>query len=179
MRIKPIDTERLTIRQFMPDDWQKVYDYTADPEVMAYIPEGQFTEAQAQAFVVKNAGEQAEAFAVMLKAENELIGHMLFHPWFAPQTYEIGWVLNPVYHRQGYATEAARSLLEYGFEMLALHRIIATCQPENMPSYRVMEKIGLRREGFFRKCIYRNDSLWWDEYFYAMLEEEWVASSSM
>jgi RimJ/RimL family protein N-acetyltransferase len=98
---------------------------------------------------------------------------MPFHPWFAPQTYEIGWALHRTYHGKGYASEAASALLRYGFEELRLHRIIATCQPENIASWRVMEKIGLRREGFFQKCIYRDDGTWWDEYFYALLEEEW------
>lgn len=111
--------------------------------------------------------------AVALKADKVLIGHIVFHPWFAPQTHEIGWVFNKRYHGQGYATEAAYALLEYGFERLRLHRVIATCQPENVPSYRVMEKLGMRREGHFQKCIYRGESRWWDEYFYAMLEEEW------
>ena len=49
-----------------------------------------------------------------------------------------------------------------------VHRIIATCQPENIPSYRVMEKIGMRREGFFKKCIPKGN-VWWDEYYYAIL----------
>jgi RimJ/RimL family protein N-acetyltransferase len=140
---------------------------------MRYIPEGVFSETQAQEFISKNRGEDTEAYAVILKAEGKLIGHMVFHPWFAPQTYEIGWVFHKAYHGQGYASEAAFALLQYGFEVMKLHRIIATCQPENTPSWRVMEKIGLRREGLFRKCIYRGDNYWWDEYFYALLEEEW------
>jgi ribosomal-protein-alanine N-acetyltransferase len=65
------------------------------------------------------------------------------------------------------------ALLDYGFTVLQLHRVIATCQPENPPSYRVMEKIGMRREGLFQKCIYRGDDQWWDECFYAILEDEW------
>lgn len=55
---------------------------------------------------------------------------------------------------------------------MGLHRIIATCQPENTPSYRVMEKLGMRREGYFQQCIPRGD-IWWDEYYYAMLKTEW------
>ena len=65
------------------------------------------------------------------------------------------------------------ALLKHGFESLHLHRIIATCQPENAPSYRVMEKLGMRREGHFRQCFYRGEDHWWDEYFYAILEDEW------
>ncbi len=170
MSIGLIETERLRIRRFMLDDWRDVHAYTSDAEVMTYIPEGQLTAEQARAFVAENAGEQTRAFALVLQAENKLIRHMIFHPWFAPRTYEVGWVLDRRYQRNGYATEAAAALLRYGFEVLALHRIIATCQPENVPSYRVMEKIGMRREGHFRKCIYRGETAWWDEYFYALLE---------
>ena len=176
MPIGPIETQRLRLRQFELDDWNDVYAYTSDAEVMAYVEEGQLTAEQARAFVAENVGEQARAFAVVLKPEHHLIGHMLFHPWFAPRTYEIGWVLHPRYHGHGYATEAAAALLQYGFEALKLHRVIATCQPENVPSYRVMEKLGMRREGHFRKCLYRDETTWWDEYFYALLEEEWFTT---
>lgn len=177
MPIDNIETQRLRIRSFQHNDWQAVYDYTSDPAVMVYIPEGLFTPQQARAFVADNMGEQARAVAVLLKTANLLIGHIVFHPWFAPQTYEIGWVFNRAYHGQGYATEAAVAVLQYGFEALHLHRIIATCQPENVASYRVMEKLGMRREAHFRKCISRPDNQWWDEYFYALLEEEWLKAN--
>ena len=175
MPIDNIETRRLRIRTFQRSDWQAVYDYTSDPAVMVYIPEGPFTPEQTEAFVADNIGERARAVAVLLKTADMLIGHMVFHQWFAPQTYEIGWVFNRAYHGRGYATEAAVALLEYGFEALQLHRIIATCQPENVASDRVMEKLGMRREAHFRKCIRGPDDLWWDEYFYALLEEEWFS----
>ena len=176
MAIDNIATQRLRIRSFQPNDWQAVYDYTSDPAVMMYIPEGPFTPEQAKAFVADNMGEQARAVAVLLKTDDMPIGHMDFHPWFAPKTHEIGWVFNRAYQGQGYATEAAMALLHYGFEALRLHRIIATCQPENVASWRVMEKLGMRREAHFRKCIRRPDNRW-DEYFYALLEEEWFKAN--
>jgi len=177
MPIDNIETQRLRIRSFQCNDWQAVYDYTSDPDVMVYIPGGPFTPAQAKAFVADNMGEQARAVAVLLKTADLLIGHMVFHPWFAPQTYEIGWVFHRAYHGQGYATEAAVALLQYGFNALHLHRIIATCQPQNVASCRVMEKLGMRREAHFRKCISRPDNQWWDEYVYALLEEEWCKAN--
>lgn len=176
MRFEPLKTPRLIIRRFRPDDWEAVYDYMSDPDVTVYLPEGQLGKEEVRAFVAKNGDEGGAALAVLLKDEGLLAGHMLFHPWFAPRTHEIGWVFNQEYQGQGYATEAARALLRYGFETLQLHRVIATCQPENTPSYRVMEKLGMRREGHFRNCIYRGQGQWWDEYFYAILEEEWFAS---
>lgn len=101
-----------------------------------------------------------------------MIGHIEFFKCFGEHTYEIGWVLNPDYYNKGYALEAAYGVLNYGFEKLGLHRFVATCQPENVPSYRVMEKIGMRREGYYKKCIPQGED-WWDEYSYAILSEEW------
>jgi ribosomal-protein-alanine N-acetyltransferase len=144
---------------------------------MAYFLEGPFTPEQAKAFVADNMGEQARADAVLLKTDDMLIGPMDLHPWFAPRTYEIGWVCNRVYQGQGYGTEAALALLRYGFEALRLHRIIATCQPENVASCRIMEKLGMRQEAHFRKCIRSPDNRWWGEYFYALLEEEWFRAN--
>lgn len=178
MSLGPLDTPRLRIRQFESDDWQTVHEYAADTAVMTYLPGGALSAEQAKAFVASNSGDQAKAFAVILTAERRLIGHMVFHPWFAPRTYEVGWVLHPGYYGRGIATEAAAALLKYGFETLLLHRIIATAQPENVASWRVMEKLGMRQEGQFRQCIFREDGEWWDEWFYAMLEEEWFAAKA-
>jgi [ribosomal protein S5]-alanine N-acetyltransferase len=167
-----IETNRLRIRKFELNDVQALLEYTADNQVMRYIPEGVFTEGDAVKFIEANIGDKAEKFAVVLKDENTLIGHIAFHKYFGDHTYEIGWVFNPEFQNKGYASEAAKSILKYGFEELKLHRIIATCQPENIASYRVMEKIGMRREGYFKKCIPHGDG-WWDEYYYAILDEEW------
>ena len=175
---QPIETQRLIIRKFELDDWRGLYTYASDPNVMHYMAEGVLaTEAQARSFVEQNMEDKAESFPVLLKPENKLIGHMVYHVWFGPRTYELGWVLHPAHQRKGYATEAAQALLKHSFESLNAHRVIATCQPENPASHRVMEKIGMRREGHFRKCIHRPDDaigeVWWDEYFYAILAEDW------
>ena len=146
-------TERLIIRKFAYDDWPAVYEYTSNAKVMKYIPESVFSDEDTKKFVVENSNGNAKYFPVLLKKDQTLIGHIVFHKYFGEHTYEIGWVFNPKYYNKGYATEAAYSILKYGFESMKLHRIIATCQPENIPSYRVMEKIGMRREGFFKKCI--------------------------
>ncbi|MFS0673589.1 GNAT family N-acetyltransferase [Ornithinibacillus sp. 179-J 7C1 HS] len=167
-----ITTDRLIIRKFSYGDWQSLHSYTSDSNVMKYMPEGVFSEEDAKEFVMKNSGEKAKNFPVLLRKDQMLIGHMVFHKYFGSHTYEIGWVFNPNYHNKGYASEAAHSVLKYGFETLNLHRIIATCQPENIPSWRVMEKIGMRREGYFKKCIPQGNE-WWDEFYYALLLEEW------
>ncbi|REK76804.1 GNAT family N-acetyltransferase [Paenibacillus paeoniae] len=171
-----LSTERLTIRNFRSADWRTVLDYTSDRHVMAYMPDGIFQEPDAKDFVDQNMDEHAEKFAVSLNNGDILIGHMVFHKWYGENTYEIGWVFHPQHHNKGFATEAAKAVVKYAFEELNAHRVIATCQPENVPSYRIMEKIGMRREAHFKKCIpahYKMGAGWWDEYFYAILEEEW------
>ncbi|RSK27552.1 N-acetyltransferase [Bacillus sp. HMF5848] len=172
-----IITDRLQIRFFSASDWKEVHEYTSNQSVMTYIPEGVMSEQATKDFIRKNQGEHAKNFAVVLTETNTIIGHIVFHKYFGEHTYEIGWVFNPKYYNKGYATEAATATLKYGFETLGLHRVIATCQPENKSSYRVMEKIGMRREGFFKKCIPHGDT-WWDEYYYAILEEEWMAANN-
>lgn len=178
MNFESLETQRFALRRFQPQDWQMVYEYMSSPAVTAYLPDGQFSQDQARELVSEGSSDYEESIAVMLKEENALVGHMMFHPWFAPHTYEIGWVFHTRYHNRGFATEAAFALLKYGFETLKLHRIIATCQPENIASVRVMEKLGMRREGHFQKCLHLSGERWWDEYFHAMLEEEWFAAQA-
>lgn len=173
----PFETSRLIIRRFEPQDWLAVQTYATDPIVMHFMEEGALTAEQVRAWLDGNLGESAQAFPVILQQTSQLIGHMVFHLWFAPRTYEVGWVFHPAHQGQGYASEAAAALLRYAFEDLQAHRVIATCQPENPASYRVMEKIGMRREGHFRQCVYRQENTWWDEYFYAILAEEWFSNN--
>ncbi|KIL51033.1 GNAT family N-acetyltransferase [Jeotgalibacillus campisalis] len=166
-----INTKRLKIREFREDDWRDLWIYSKNEKVMTYIPEGVMSKEAAKEFVEKNSGEKAENYPIILRENDRLIGHLVFHPYFGDHTYEIGWIMNPAYQRVGYASEAAKAILEYGFSELKLHRIIATCQPENKASFKVMEKIGMRKEGYFKQCI-PHENGWWDEFYYAILADE-------
>jgi [ribosomal protein S5]-alanine N-acetyltransferase len=168
-----IETSRLLIRHFKAGDWQDVMVYCADPAVMHYIPLGLMNEEEVKEFVAEEPNQEIECYAIELKSNNQVIGQMIFHPWFMERTYEIGWIINPLYQNQGYASEAAKAFLKYGFQKLKLHRIIATCQPENPSSWKVAEKIGMRREGIFQKSILKENNVWWDECLYAILESEY------
>ena len=168
-----IETGRLFLRRIVPGDWQSIYAYMSDPKVTAWLPEGTLDEEGAKAFAARHAGEEAQALAVLERQTGGMLGHMVFHPYAGTHTYEVGWIFARSAQGQGYATEAAQALLTHAFETLGCHRVIATCQPENTPSWRVMEKIGMRREGLLRQCIYRGPGLWWDEYIYAILAAEY------
>ena len=136
-----IATERLIIRKFTYDDWQCVHEYTSDINVLKYMPEGVFSVEDSKEFVIKNSSENAKNFPVLLKKNQTLIGHIEFHKYFGEHTYEIGWVFNPKYYNKGYASEAAHSILKYGFETMKLHRIIATCSLRIFPHIELWRKL--------------------------------------
>ena len=90
---------------------------------------------------------------------------------------ELAWELHRDYWRKGYGTEIGEKLLRLGFETLALRRIVADCNTLNLGSYRIMEKIGMRREAHYVKYYRGNSALdhaWCDKYLYAILREEWM-----
>ncbi len=85
---------------------------------------------------------------------------------------EAWYLLDPDYWGKGYATESARQLLDIGFGPLHLHRVWATCLPQNPASARVLKRLGMRREGYLRKNL-RVHGEWHDCFLYAILREEW------
>jgi ribosomal-protein-alanine N-acetyltransferase len=172
-----LQTPRLVLRPIALADGAAIHRYMSDPIVTRWLPEGVLDEAQAQAFARKHAGRSATAIAVTERESGELIGHMVFHPWYGHATHEIGWAISAGCQGRGYATEAARALLDFAFTSLGCHRVIATCQPENVASWRVMEKLGMRREAHFRQGLRQATGEWWDEYFYALLAEEHLAAA--
>ena len=173
MRFSGLKTARLRLRTIVASDGPAIFAYMSDPRVTAFLSEGTLDADAAHAFAQQHSGEDGKAVAVIENASGKMIGHMPFHPWFGRDTYEIGWAFAPAAQGKGYATEAAAALLAYAFETLKAHRVIATCQPENTASWRVAEKLGLRREAHFRSALYQPSGVWWDEYFYALLAEEY------
>jgi RimJ/RimL family protein N-acetyltransferase len=90
------------------------------------------------------------------------------------QLGEIGYALGIDFRGRGYATEAAGGLMAYTFSFLGLHRIQADTSSDNRDSYRVMERLGMQREGRLREAIWR-DGQWFDKLYYGLLLEEWKA----
>jgi len=90
---------------------------------------------------------------------------------------EIWYLVAPDSWGRGVATEATTQLLDFGFRELGLHRIWATCLPENPASVHVLEKAGMRREGFLIKNL-KIHGVWKSSFLYAMLTEEWNSAAS-
>ena len=167
-----LETPVIEIRPFHFDDLNAVHEYMSDESAVYFLENEPLDMAQTSEFLANNIGEQAKAYAVICKSSKKLVGHIEFFPWFGKHTYEIGWVINPVFHRKGFAYQAASLALEFGFNELHLHRVIATCQPENPASFQLMEKLGMIREGHSRQCIPKANGVWWDEYCYAILKSD-------
>jgi RimJ/RimL family protein N-acetyltransferase len=175
-KFRRLETPRLILRPIDVADWPAILQYMGDPVVTRWLPEGRLDAAHAQAFAQKHAGRSPRAVAVTERASDQLIGHMNFHPWFGRATHEVGWTISPAHQGRGYATEAASALMDFAFRTLRRHRVIATCQPENIASWRIMEKLGMRREAHFRQGLYQETGEWWDEYFYALLADEYLGA---
>jgi len=167
------------LREFKEQDWESVHLYACDPEVVRYMPWGPNTEDDTHNFIRRAIAYQRESprrhfeLAVVLKEGKLLIGGCgirVSNPDLGEGN--MGYCLNKDFWGRGYATEAANALLSFGFETLNLHRIYATCDPENGASVRVLEKIGMTLEGRLRENI-RIRGIWRDSRVYAILDHEW------
>ena len=175
-----LESERLFLREFRLSDWPAVHAYTSDPDVVKYMPFGPTTEAQTREHLsqcLTSAAEQPRRIyemAVILRAENHLMGTvtLALHP-YERRVSSFSFLLHPQYWGHGYATEAMRTLISFGFRELQLHRLEDTCDTRNLASARVMEKLGMRREGHLRETIWK-DEQWYDEYIYAILARDWL-----
>jgi [ribosomal protein S5]-alanine N-acetyltransferase len=137
-----------------------------------------FTRERADRFVARlqqppAAGEPAQVvWAVAERGSDALVGlcGLVLQP--EQEEGELWYLLDPAAWGRGLAAEAAHALVEYAFRQLALHRVWASCLPENPASGRVLEKLGFRREGLLRQNL-RIHGQWRDSYLYAILAAEW------
>ncbi len=176
-------TERLIIRQFAAEDWKDLHEYLSDPEVLRYEPDGVSDEPECRMLAAKRA--EGNRF-LAVESNGKMIGHLYFSPTEEPEfrTWELGYIFNPQFYGYGYATEACRALLDYAFAELGAHRVMAMCNPDNSASWRLLERLGMRREGHhLQQAFFRRDSkghpIWHDAYQYAVLDREWQGNKAV
>lgn len=170
-----IYTERLVIRPFDKGDGPGLYRYLSDPQVVFYEPYEAFTPEEAAAEAERRA-ENPAFYAVALN-DGRLIGNL----YLGLEEYnacELGYVFNRDYWGRGYAFEAASAILGYAFNVQKAHRVFAMCNPDNENSWRLLERLGMRREGCLIKNVYfkkdgNGEPVWQDTFIYAVLENEW------
>ncbi len=111
--------------------------------------------------------------AVILKATGQLIGNCGIRMEAADaHVADIGYELDPGHWGHGYATEAARAILDFGFAELGVHRIWSWCIADNVSSARVLQRLGMQLEGRLRENEYFKGR-WWDTLMFAILKQEW------
>lgn len=175
--------QRIVLRRFRLGDLTPFVAYRSSPEVARYQGwDAPYPLAEGERFVRQMMERHPDTpgqwfqFAVALRATGELIGDCAARPEAGdPRQVGIGFTIAPGRQRRGYATEAARSLLGYLFDGRGKHRVAAACDARNVASARVLERLGLRREGHLRESTWAKGE-WTDDLLYALLDHEWRSS---
>lgn len=151
--IPTLETERLRLRPFTLNDEAAVFALASDPEIARFVRfEAHRTPADARVFLelVQQHYKKGNLFAwaVERREDDRLIGSCGFVAHKTEQrSAEIGYWLGKPYWGKGYAVEAARALVRFGFEQMDLERVEAKCFVENRAGQRVIEKLGMKFEG--------------------------------
>jgi RimJ/RimL family protein N-acetyltransferase len=177
----PIRTERLLLRPLTVGDVDALLGYRSQPDVCRYVPFEPMTRevvlgrlATQWAATGLTAAGQHLTLGVELAKSGELVGDVILF-WHSAEhsSGEIGYMQDPAFSGNGYATEAARELLRLGFEGLGLHRITARIDERNEPSANVLRRLGMRQEArLVHNEMFKGE--WSTEVDFAMLASEWA-----
>ena len=180
-----ITTDHLLLRDFLDTDWAETLAYQRDPLYLRFYPWTDRTEAEVKDFIQGFIDQQDERprrkfqLAIVLPESGKHIGNCgTRRRQDNDREADIGFELSPESWGRGFATEAGKTMVEFGFSELKLHRISSWCIADNAASSRVLEKLGLRLEGRLRQNEYFK-SRWWDTLVYGLLAEEWRAFGSL
>jgi len=173
-----LETKRLIIRPVTHEDKIEIFEYRSDPATNKYqgwIPK---TIEDVESFIEKISKQMDEPetwfqFVIIEKETQRIVGDIGIHFLDSEnKQVEIGCTLNKYFQNQGYATESIKRIIDYLFKELNKHRIIASIDPENMNSIRLVERIGFRKEAHFVESLFLNGK-WVDDLIYALIEKDW------
>jgi RimJ/RimL family protein N-acetyltransferase len=179
----PIETSRLLIRLYEDDDLEDILEYSNTSDFwlirsLTWEPtiEGIRKFWEPKRLLDPNKKEKRYDLVVERKDKSKVIGNIgiEFSEKKENKHGTINWLLGDNFQGKGFASEAARSLLTFGFDKLDLHRISASTSRDNIRSWLLMERIGMRREAHFKNNDFINGE-WQDSFIYAILAEEWLA----
>ena len=181
----PVRTERLTLRPATPHDADPTWKYRRLASVGEWLTE---VPTDLETYRSTFADPERLAATVIVALGHDpaamIIGDFMLRvedAWAQAEVTddakgtvaELGWVLDPVHTGHGYATEAVRALLVYCFSSLGLRRVVANCFLANDTSWRLMERVGMRREGHAIAESLHRSGQWLDTVTYAVLADEW------
>jgi RimJ/RimL family protein N-acetyltransferase len=176
----PIETERLSLRPFEKSDLEAVIAYYSLPEVQRYLDWKARDRVEVKAALEAMCAQRrlnrpgdTVTLAVVRRSDDELLGQVSVRWTDATAAQgELRFVFNPLYRRQGYATEAVKATLDFAFDHFGLHRVFARCGADNQRSARLMKAIGMRLEAHYREhALFQGE--WDEELHFAILDREW------
>lgn len=179
---RPLTTPRLLLRPYVADDLAFLHSMFGREDVCRYLPWPPMDLEGARAKVAQRMGQTTigpevggMVLAAVERATGRAVGEFMLRLTSAESRQgEVGWSLHPDAHGRGLGTEGAREMLRVGFDELGLHRIAAECDPRNLASIRVMEKLGMRREAdLVENALLKGE--WVGSTIFALLESEWGA----
>lgn len=177
-----ITTERLLLRRFRRDDAEDIFRYCSDPEVArmtSWSPHESLADTHRFLDWARMMEDEklGAPWAMVPRESDCIIGAIQLSVVWPHLRGEVGYWLGRPLWGQGLATEATHAVLAYAFDDLELHRVEARCEPENVGSERVMQKVGMRLDGVLREHVY-SKGRFRDMKLYAILRDEWRADAA-
>lgn len=178
LKVPVIETSRLILRPVSIDDVDDMFEYASDPEtveqVTFYAHDSKETTLNSikDIFITRPERGNPEAFAIVLKATGKMLGTCDFFKGYGQDTYEMGYILNKKYWRQGIAFEAAQAVLNYAFNGFGVRRMMVRHLSENNKSEGLIRKLGFVYEGELRQFLKNKQGTYSDVKMYSMLKEE-------
>ena len=167
-------TESLLLRPFRPDDVNDVFEYAQDPEWGRFLPlPHPYTQRDAEVFIAGQVVEpRADRVTFAIELDGKVVGGINLTIDASKQTAELGYSIAKDLWGRGLVPEAAREVVRWGFETQSLEKISAFADSRNKQSFRVMEKLGMTREGLFKKQgVIRGERV--DNVYCGLLREDW------
>jgi ribosomal-protein-alanine N-acetyltransferase len=170
--------ERITLRDFEPDDLDPSMAIVGDDDVTRTLSfDSRSRDEQAARLsddIARARGSPRPDYylAIVARETDRLIGFVRLGLLGTHRGGELGYALRKDHWGQGYATEAARLMLDFAFSTAGLHRVQAATGPDNEPSRALLERLGFRYEGCIREHVFTNGA-WRDSLLYSLLEHEW------
>lgn len=172
-----IETNRMVLRPIAIEDCETVFNYRSDKETNLYQSWIPNSIDEVKSFISKNPNQinirdTWFQLVIIQKQDNQVIGDIGLHFLEDNHQAEIGITLSKQSQNQGYAIEALGTVVSYLFTDLKKHRIIASIDPKNTASMRLMHRLGFRKEAHFRESFFHNGK-WADDVIFAMLRSEY------
>lgn len=179
----PVRTRRLAIRPAVAADFDEVWEFRRLEEVTRWMTTA---ATDREAFRAKFEDPDRLAKTLVFELDGVVIGDLMLlieDGWAQAEVAdrargveaELGWCLHPAYSGQGLATEAVEALIEICFDRLKLRRVTANCFADNVASWRLMERVGMRREVYTVQESLHRSGVWLDGMGYGLLADEWRA----